>query len=173
MWKCYTYRKKKNQNKNSLCFSPAAWDEALWDATSFTSSQEPLTAARAGVTAGFACQAAAWGSKPSAAAKSISSSTCLPRHPCPDGPTAAPGCSHTRLASSDVGGGLSPSIPHQWEVIALSENRDYNLKLMAVNMKSTWKITDSEPVSNTCKITNSVGEKGVERRKIKQTYILA
>jgi len=36
-----------------------------------------------------------------------------------------------------------------------------------VIMKSTFKITDGKPVSNTHKITNRVVEKGVKRRKVK------
>lgn len=107
-----------------------------------TSSQEPVTGARASLPAGFTCHAAAWGSKPSAAAKSNSSSTCLPR-------ASRPRCtqgSHKmllhqagklKLKLGSSWGSLSPSIPHHWEVTALSGSRDYNLKLMAwlINMK--------------------------------------
>lgn len=71
---------------------------------SLTSSQEPVTGARAGVSEGFACQAAVWGSKPSAATKASAAVHIHQEHPGPDGHTATPGCSHTRLANPNVGG---------------------------------------------------------------------
>lgn len=171
MWKCYTYRKKKNQNKNSLQFSPAARDEALWDATSLTGSQEPQVPELAWqqVLPARLLRGAANPQLLQKASGAVHVYQGIRAQMDPQQPHDAP----TPGWQAQMWGGLSPSIPHHWEVTALSENGDYNLKLMAVNMKSTWKITESEPVSNNCKIKNSAGEKGVERRKVRHTYILA
>lgn len=169
-------KKPTPNHKNPLHFSPAA-DESRWDVTFPSSDQGPVAevpelACWQVLPTGLLRGAANLQPLQNPAAPWVYS-----EHPGPDGPTVAPGCFpgqvgklewlnicgtkwwHRQVCrggrSPPAAGGLTPSFLHHRDTLssphrttALSGNGGYNLKLLIVNIKSTFKITDGKQVWN-------------------------